>query len=410
MIVNRVDLETGKAAGLSKSKLRLSKWAEGYEQAQGRIRCEERVTNNARRSRGERVQDRVSLPTGRYRRDRMHPDREPRKTIPAAAALAEQRKVAWQRAEERMYREQWQQQRWRERPVYGREWAGLYARQGQQREELAENWRGLRGRFQMWREAGGWRELGGHLRGSPEVLRRWREDLERHHRRERVQLAKAHFEKVGEIERRAGEHYRKHLEGGEKRAEKAVDEKWRHWAYYDHERPPQEYVEAAGGIRCERPGVRRSTRGRWRRRRRASAGPPSGWRRRRRGRRSRRGGRKPRGRRRGRSGGSVNGAIAAETADPADNGAGVRRKDTNRGRGGSGAHGRVGGTGLGGGEDGRMVYYDPPVDWYALRHSVMQERMAQVREIEGESRLPEDEAGRGEDKPAAAALVEAVAR
>ena len=24
-----------------------------------------------------------------------------------------------------------------------------------------------------------------------------------------------------------------------------MDEKWRHWAYYDHDRPPQEYVEAA---------------------------------------------------------------------------------------------------------------------------------------------------------------------
>ena len=35
VIVNRVDAESGKAAGLSKSKLRLSKWAEGYEQGQG---------------------------------------------------------------------------------------------------------------------------------------------------------------------------------------------------------------------------------------------------------------------------------------------------------------------------------------------------------------------------------------
>ena len=35
VIVNRLDAESGKAAGLSKSKLRLSKWAEGYEQGQG---------------------------------------------------------------------------------------------------------------------------------------------------------------------------------------------------------------------------------------------------------------------------------------------------------------------------------------------------------------------------------------
>ena len=32
VIVNRLDAESGKAAGLSRSKLRLSKWAEGYEQ------------------------------------------------------------------------------------------------------------------------------------------------------------------------------------------------------------------------------------------------------------------------------------------------------------------------------------------------------------------------------------------
>ncbi len=35
MIVNRVDAESGKAAGFSRSKLRLSQWAEGYEQGQG---------------------------------------------------------------------------------------------------------------------------------------------------------------------------------------------------------------------------------------------------------------------------------------------------------------------------------------------------------------------------------------
>ena len=35
VIVNRVDAESGKAAGFSRSKLRLSQWAEGYEQGQG---------------------------------------------------------------------------------------------------------------------------------------------------------------------------------------------------------------------------------------------------------------------------------------------------------------------------------------------------------------------------------------
>ena len=57
VIANRVDPESGKAAGLSRSKLRLSKWAEGYEREQGKIRCPMREINNDRRSRGERVVD-----------------------------------------------------------------------------------------------------------------------------------------------------------------------------------------------------------------------------------------------------------------------------------------------------------------------------------------------------------------
>ena len=55
MVANRVDPETGKAAKLGNSKLRLSRWAEGYEREQGRIRCERRVKNNERRRAGEEV-------------------------------------------------------------------------------------------------------------------------------------------------------------------------------------------------------------------------------------------------------------------------------------------------------------------------------------------------------------------
>ena len=49
VIANRVDPESGKAAGLSRSKLRLSQWAEKYEQGQGELRCPAQVRNNARR-------------------------------------------------------------------------------------------------------------------------------------------------------------------------------------------------------------------------------------------------------------------------------------------------------------------------------------------------------------------------
>ena len=50
IICNRVDPNTGVAARLSNSMLKLSAWAQAYEQRRGRIFCAERVENNARRA------------------------------------------------------------------------------------------------------------------------------------------------------------------------------------------------------------------------------------------------------------------------------------------------------------------------------------------------------------------------
>lgn len=55
IIVNRVHPGTGKAATLSNSKLKLSQWAQAYEQQRGKVFCPQRVENNARRRRGEFV-------------------------------------------------------------------------------------------------------------------------------------------------------------------------------------------------------------------------------------------------------------------------------------------------------------------------------------------------------------------
>jgi hypothetical protein len=55
VIVNRVHPETGVAATLSNSRLKLSQWAEAYERKRGKVYCPQRVNNNARRSRGEFV-------------------------------------------------------------------------------------------------------------------------------------------------------------------------------------------------------------------------------------------------------------------------------------------------------------------------------------------------------------------
>jgi hypothetical protein len=55
LIVNVVHPETGKASRLSYSRLKLSQWAETYERERGKIYCDQRVENNARREQGEKV-------------------------------------------------------------------------------------------------------------------------------------------------------------------------------------------------------------------------------------------------------------------------------------------------------------------------------------------------------------------
>ena len=76
VVVIRVDPETGKAASLDRNHVHLSRWAQEYEAVRGVVRCLRRFANNERRGRGERVQDRVSVPTARHRRTWLNPHRE----------------------------------------------------------------------------------------------------------------------------------------------------------------------------------------------------------------------------------------------------------------------------------------------------------------------------------------------
>ena len=149
VIANRVDPESGKAAGLSRSKLRLSKWAERYEREQGKIRCPARERNNKRREAGERVVDGRGHSGGRFRRERMSPQREPREVIPAEREGPERERVAWQRAEERMHWERIQQWRRQDLGKLERrskwEWSELYGRQERQRQQLAKDCHGCWG-------------------------------------------------------------------------------------------------------------------------------------------------------------------------------------------------------------------------------------------------------------------------
>lgn len=241
VIVNRVDPESGKAAGLSRSKLKLSRWAEGYEREQGKIRCRMREFNNQRRFAGARVVDGRGHAGGRWRRERMSPHRERREAIPAERAGWERERAAWQRAEERAQWLRYQRERGKALGEMGkrtkREWSELYGRQERQREKLGQDCRGVLGRLRAWRELGeGVREVGGALRGRAEVLGRFRAELESRQRGERVSLGKVHAEAVRGIEREAGEVYRRGREGAEERAWEAVRTNGRSLSY-DPDRP-----------------------------------------------------------------------------------------------------------------------------------------------------------------------------
>ena len=114
--------------------------AEEYEREQGKIRCQQRARNNMRRALGERVVDGHGRSGGRWRREQMSPQREPREVIPAVGGGGERERVAWHRAEERAHWARFQQ--WREREMgelerrTKREWSALYGRQEWQREQL----------------------------------------------------------------------------------------------------------------------------------------------------------------------------------------------------------------------------------------------------------------------------------
>lgn len=55
LLINRVSPEDGRLLPSSNDRLKLSKWAEGYEREGGQIYCEDRVVNNALRAQGAYV-------------------------------------------------------------------------------------------------------------------------------------------------------------------------------------------------------------------------------------------------------------------------------------------------------------------------------------------------------------------
>ncbi|MDE0259468.1 MAG: relaxase/mobilization nuclease domain-containing protein [Gammaproteobacteria bacterium] len=220
VIANRVDPETGKAAKLGNSKLRLSRWAEGYEREQGRIRVERRVKNNERRRAGQEVLRPIwdrPLHWARFRREGMLPVRARRSRGPADEERVDME--AWRRAEAQAWAKvedrRWLDF-WRLETRARKEWAELHLRQEGNRQRLDRESRTLRGRLRIWRAERSLRELVGAVRGREDLIQGWREDLDRYHKGERAALGKAHGESAGEIERKVRETYRRELREAER--------------------------------------------------------------------------------------------------------------------------------------------------------------------------------------------------
>ncbi len=222
VVANRVDPETGKAAKLGNSKLRLSRWAEGYEREQGRIRCEERVRNNERRRAGQEV---VRGPSNRprhwarVRREGLQPGRARRARKPRREDQVDME--AWRRAEAEAWETVADGRERGLRRIEARareEWAELLKRQEEMRQRLDRESRTVLGRLRIWRLDRSLRELAGAIRGREDLVEGWREDLDRYHRDERAELGKAHGERAREIERGWRKFYRSRLVDAERNA------------------------------------------------------------------------------------------------------------------------------------------------------------------------------------------------
>ena len=182
VVVNRVSVEDGRAAKLGNSYLKLSRWAEGYEREQGRIRCPQRVENNAGRDRGEWVRC-ASMKPGRYRRGPGRESEIRRRHSPAGRNTARDEAAAMGRRQFVRNLEQGQRQ----------QWGQLYRRQEQERRKLSQDWGRLQGRVRQWRAQGKhWDELAGAIRGKSQVRAEWEQGIEGQHRRERAALVRDH--------------------------------------------------------------------------------------------------------------------------------------------------------------------------------------------------------------------------
>ena len=217
VVVNRVSVEDGRAAKLGNSYLKLSRWAEGYEREQGRIRCPQRVENNAGRDRGEWVRC-ASMKPGRYRRGPGRESEIRRRHIPAAQDARDVAVVVVQRVDEQ---KKWDRVQVERRENYRnlergqrQQWGELYRRHEQERRDLSQDWGSLKGRVRQWRAQGKhWDELIPAMRGKVQVRTQWDQVLEWEQRRERAELMREHGRQSRGVEQEADRVYQSAMQG-----------------------------------------------------------------------------------------------------------------------------------------------------------------------------------------------------
>ena len=217
VVVNRVSVEDGRAAKLGNSYLKLSRWAEGYEREQGRIRCPQRVENNAGRDRGEWVRC-ASMKPGRYRRGPGRESEIHRRHIPAAQDARDVAVVVVQRVDEQ---KKWDRVQVERRENYRnlergqrQQWGELYRRHEQERRDLSQDWGSLKGRVRQWRVQGKhWDELIPAMRGKAQVRTQWDQVLEWEQRRERAELMREHGRQSRGVEQEVDRVYQSAMQG-----------------------------------------------------------------------------------------------------------------------------------------------------------------------------------------------------
>ena len=225
VIVNRVDWRSGRAAGLGRSKRRLSRWAEGWERTHGGIVCRARAANNERRERAAAERERGGRAPGEYgRREKPRAawDRERRAAAEAPDPAGWAAGREWRLEAEHvrphlesagelardLARRSAEKQRAAAERRFSLDWGDLYRRQRQERESLEARVARARSRLEKAARKAGPRGLAkAAARRRREHGRKWArlaEALEKRHERERADLALRSRGLTGALRRWAG--------------------------------------------------------------------------------------------------------------------------------------------------------------------------------------------------------------